>query len=174
MRPLTAAALCALSLLAAGAPAAGARAAAVPDSMWQQYPQHPSAGATAADREGGDRTLAVVGALSGAALLGCALAGVLLARRRPAAAPAEATSPPPPPPARETTTVWARPAPVQTPESPPLPAAAAPERPARPAGRHDQVYDAVYQRELQRIARKRERFRRIEQGRNGRSPRGPV
>jgi hypothetical protein len=134
--------------------------------MWQQHAPHPTAGATGADREGWDRTLAVAAALSVAALLGCALAGVLLARRRPAPA-AEATSPAPPP-ARETTTVWLRPAPAVTPESRPLPAVA-PEPPARPAGRHDRIYDAVYERELERIARKREKFRRREQDRNGNS-----
>jgi hypothetical protein len=139
--------------------------------MWRPYAPQPSAGATGADREGWDRTLAVAGALSVAALLGCALAGVLVARRRPAAAPAEAASPAPPPPPRETTTVWLRPTPVVTPESSPLPAVAS-EPPARPAGRHDRIYDAVYERELERIARKREKFLRREQGRNGNSPEG--
>jgi hypothetical protein len=164
------AALCALSLLVAATPPAGAQNTAIPDSMWQEYVPRASAGDPAgAAAESWDRTAAVVAALVAAGLLGCALTVVLVARRRLAPAPAPVTAlrvaepvrgdrrwlPPEPVAARLA-------APEEAPSAPaPVPRISrAPEPAARASGRYDELYDTVYRRELERIASRREKLRR--------------
>jgi hypothetical protein len=172
VRSLATAALCALALLVAATPPAGAQNTAIPDSMWQQYVPRPPGDPARAATESWDRTVAVVAALLVAGLLGCALTAVLLARRRLAPVVALRVAEP----VRDEG-LWLPPEPVTprlvTPEEGPVAPAPvpltsrAPEPVARASGRYDDLYDSVYRRELERIASRREKLRRRHERQEG-------
>jgi hypothetical protein len=157
--------------LASGVPPALAQPAEAPDSLWEPYTPPPGDHAAAAGSTERDRTIALVISLAVVGGLGCALVFVQIARR-PArrAAPVLAAVPDPAPEREPERTLWIPPArdlPVDVDEVP-LPPQMGAEPPPRASRRHGELYDRVYQRELERLQREGERIRREVDRRNGR------
>lgn len=173
MRPLTAAALVALALLLASGATAGAQTSSLPDSLWRAYTPPQGHSAALADDDGsGFPFLGVLSVLVGGALLvGLRLSlrgshrapaaslpaprATAPARRTPVALLEPSTRPVIPPALDDPVEVTRLAPPVPEPEK--LPAH---DEEADPARRHQELYEAVYQRQLDRINRRRSYIRR--------------
>jgi hypothetical protein len=149
-KPLTASALSVLALAAGPAASPALATQSLPDSLWTPYAEPDRRAATAgpAERHSSETSLLLAAAVAAGGLLAGFRVGFGSFRLpRPAeAAPAVVS-------------VTARALAPATERPAPLPPAAPAPPPVPRGGRHGDLYDAVYERQLQRIERARETIR---------------